>query len=52
MFPLRIISNEQKYCSVTWANMNEHSMQRTNWHHYHCFVMLVMQQSMSFHENF
>jgi len=33
----RIISNEQKYCSVTRADMNEPSMQRINWH-YDCPV--------------
>jgi len=37
-------------CLVTWANMNEPSMQRTNWC-YHCSVMYVTQQWTSSHEN-
>jgi len=46
-----MISNEQKYSSVTWANMNEPGMQRTN-RHYNCSVPYVTQQSTSSHENF
>jgi len=42
---------EQKCCSVTRANMNEPSMQRTS-RHYNCSVTYVTQQSTSSHENF